>query len=133
MSVYKSLLLVLDDKGLDDILCGLVDRFGEPPASVTNLINESRLRLSTARAGINSVVLRGCGVLCSINRACAESYVLAFINYAELFFNKKKMVFHVLPHSGNGFSLCIHFTKKQDSYTILSRFFNKFIALENNN
>ena len=112
---------------------GLVDRVGGPPAAVTNLVNESRLRLWAARTGINSVVLRGCGVQCSIKEPCAESYVLAFMNYAEYFFNKKKMVFHFLPHSGKGFSLCIHFTKKQDSYSLLSRFFNKFIALENNN
>jgi hypothetical protein len=87
----------------------------------------------SARAGINSVVRRGCGVLCSIRGHRAESYVVAFMNYAELFLNKKKIVFHVLPHSGKSFSLCIHFTKKQDSYSILSRFFNKFKVLEKNN
>ena len=59
--------------------------------------------------------------------------ILAFMNYAEHFFNKKKIVFHVLPLSGKGFSLCVHFTKKQDSYSILSCFFNKFNALEKNN
>ena len=133
MSVYKSLVAAFDEKGLDDVLYGLVDRFGGPPVSVTNLINESRLRLWAARAGINSVILRGCGVLCSINQPCAESYVLAFMNYAEHFFNKKKIVFHVLPLSEKAFSLCIHFTKKQDSYSLLSHFFNKFNALEKNN
>jgi hypothetical protein len=86
-----------------------------------------------AQAGINSIFLRGCGVLCSINGHVAESYVLSFMNFAEHFFNKKKIVFHVLPLSGKGFSLCIHFTKKQDSYSLLSHFFNKFNALEKNN
>jgi transcription-repair coupling factor (superfamily II helicase) len=133
MSIYKGLVSVFDEAGLDDILYSLIDRFGPPPASVINLINESRLRLLAARAGINSVFHRGCGVLCSINGRVSESYVLSFMNYTEHFFNKKKIVFHILPFSGNGFSLCIHFTKKQDSYSLLSHFFNKFNALEKNN
>ena len=67
MSIYKSLVTVFDEKGLDDVLYGLVDRFGGPPESLINLINESRLRLLASLAGINSVVRRGCGVVCSID------------------------------------------------------------------
>jgi transcription-repair coupling factor (superfamily II helicase) len=133
MSVYKSLVAVFDQAGLDDILYCLDNRFGGPPASVINLINESRLRLLAARAGINSVVRRGCGILCSVGGRGNESCVLSFVNYAEHFLNKKKIIFHFLPLSKKDFSLCVHFTKKQDSYSILSRFFNKFNALEKNN
>ena len=92
MSIYKSLVTVFDEKGLDDILYGLVDRFGAPPASVINLINESRLRLVAARLGINSIVLRGCGIVCSFLGSSAGSYSSALIAFSESFFGSKTIL-----------------------------------------
>ena len=123
----------MGDDVLDDILNGLVDRFGGPPSSLINLINEARLRLLSARFGVSSVVLRGCGVVCSIRERESKPYSSAVMDYADYFFKKEKVVFHFLPLYESGLSLCVHFTKTQDSYLLFSRFFYKFDALEKYN
>ena len=130
MSVYKNLSTVSSEKDLDNILCGLIDRFGSAPTSLINIVNESRLRLLAARAGINSVVLRGCGVVCSSGIYDSVDYISSLIDFAGRFFEEEKIVYHVLPSVKNLFSLCVHFGEKIDSYYLFSRFFYKFNAVE---
>ena len=130
MSVYKNLFTVSNEKELDNILNSLVDRFGVAPASLINLVNESRLRLHAARVGVSSVLHRGCGVVCSVGGRDPVFYASSLIACAGRFFEEEKIVYHVLPSSVNNFSLCVHFTEKLDIYSIFSRFFDKFTALE---
>ena len=133
MSVYKNLFTVSSEKDLDNILYNLIDRFGDAPSSLINLVNESKLRLHAARSGVNSVLRRGCGIVCSVGSSDHVFYASSLIAYAERFFEEKKIVYHVLPSDLNNLSLCIHFTEKLDIYSIFSHFFDKFSALQKNN
>ena len=130
MSVYKNLVSASSEKGLENILYNLINRFGDAPDSLINLLNEARLRLQASRVGINSVVLRGCGVVCSVLERGEGPFASALISYAVRFFKEQKIVFHMLPSDKNNLLFCVHFMEKQDSYSLFSLFFNKFDALE---
>jgi transcription-repair coupling factor (superfamily II helicase) len=47
------------DTQIDEVLDELTDRYGEPPAPVTNLIAVSRLRRAAVKAGLSEVVAMG--------------------------------------------------------------------------
>ena len=47
------------DTQIDEVLEELTDRYGEPPAAVTNLIAVSRLRRAAVKAGLSEVVAMG--------------------------------------------------------------------------
>jgi len=129
MSVYKSLTSATLDKELDDILYNLVNRFGPVPDPVTSLIKESRLRLVASRVGICSLVRRPCGVVCSVENRTENYYASAVIDYAENFFNKSNVKYHIVPTKRAVLSLCIHFENNKDIYSLFSRFDVKFDAL----
>ena len=129
MSIYKSLTSATLDKELDDILYNLVNRFGPVPDPVTSLIKESRLRLIASRVGICSLVRRPCGVVCSVENRTEQHYASAVIDYAENFFNKSNVNYHIVPTKRAALSLCVHFENNEDIYSLFSRFLGKFDAL----
>jgi transcription-repair coupling factor (superfamily II helicase) len=130
MSIYKNLSSAASEKVLDDILYNLVDRFGPVPESLMNLFNESRLRLLAALAGIKSLVRRGCGVVCTISSGSEKVRSIAILDYIERFFADAHIVFHVLPISGDCLSLCLHFSDSEDMFSLISKFLDKFKALD---
>ena len=97
MSVYRGLAVATTERVLDDILYNLINRFVPGPSSVINIINESRLRLCASRAGVASVVLRSCGVLCSVKNRTESFFASAFHDYAERFFKKGGIKYHIIP------------------------------------
>ena len=129
MSVYRSLAVATTEGGLDDILYNLINRFGPAPNPVINIINESRLRLSASRAGVCSVVLRSCGVLCSIKNRTESLFVSAVLDYAEVFFKERGIKYHIIPTQNDILGLCVHFVKNEDCCALFSRFFGKFDTL----
>jgi len=129
MSVYKGLAVATTEGVLDDILYNLINRFGPAPDSVINIINESRLRLAASRAGVCSVVLQSCGVLCSVKRGFENFSASVVLDYVDSFFKERKIEYHIIPASDDVLGLCIHLDKDEDSYALFSRFFGKFDAL----
>jgi transcription-repair coupling factor (superfamily II helicase) len=129
MSVYRGLAVATTEGVLDDILYNLINRFGPAPDSLINIINESRLRLVAARAGICSVVLRPCGVLCSVKNRGENLFASAVLDYADKFLKERGVDYHIIPANNDVLGLCIHLDKNEDSYAFFSRFFGKFDAL----
>ena len=129
MSVYKGLAVATTERGINEILYNLVNRFGPAPFSVMNIINESRLRLAASRVGISSVVLRSCGFLCSVNNGVGGGFASAVLDYADGFFKERDIKYHIIPNSDDLLVLCVHLAKDEDSYALFSRFFGKFDVL----
>jgi len=59
IDIYKKIASVENHDDALDVLDELIDRFGEPPASVKGLVDVSLLRNSAARLGIDRVTQRG--------------------------------------------------------------------------
>ena len=129
MSVYRGLAVATTEGALDGILYNLINRFGPAPDSLINIINESRLRLVASRAGICSVVLRPCGVLCSVKNRGENLFASAVLDYADKFLSEGGVNYHIMPANNDVLGLCIHLDENEDSYAFFSRFFGKFDAL----
>ncbi|MGH3715504.1 MAG: transcription-repair coupling factor [Micromonosporaceae bacterium] len=59
LEMYRKLAEVRDDAGLDEVRAELVDRYGQPPEPVANLLQVARFRLAMRRYGITEVSVQG--------------------------------------------------------------------------
>ncbi|MDO5697669.1 MAG: transcription-repair coupling factor [Dermatophilus congolensis] len=59
LEAYKRLASVTDDAGLDEIVAELIDRYGNYPEPVANLIEVAKLRTVARRAGISDIGVQG--------------------------------------------------------------------------
>lgn len=55
MDLYRRIALIRTEADADDVLDELIDRFGEPPGSVTALIQVALLRGEAGEAGITDI------------------------------------------------------------------------------
>ena len=55
MDLYRRIALIRSEEQADDLLDELIDRFGDPPPSVTALIHVALLRGEAGRAGISDI------------------------------------------------------------------------------
>jgi transcription-repair coupling factor (superfamily II helicase) len=63
IDAYKKISLVETAEDLSDVYDELLDRYGEPPKPVCNILTISHIRALGARAGISKIVSKGSGVL----------------------------------------------------------------------
>lgn len=55
MDLYRRIALIRSEEDADDMTDELVDRFGDPPRSVNNLIQVALMRGEAAEAGITEI------------------------------------------------------------------------------
>ncbi|MGL5899025.1 MAG: TRCF domain-containing protein, partial [Lactobacillaceae bacterium] len=55
IEMYQKILHAQSDNEVNDILDELIDRFGEPPISVLNLLNTARIKIQADHAGIEKI------------------------------------------------------------------------------
>ena len=80
MDLYRRIARVRTEEDADDIVDELIDRYGEPPRAVNNLISVALLRSAAAQAGITEIGQKGTTVnftlreadLQAVARLCAE-------------------------------------------------------------
>ncbi|MBT2514059.1 transcription-repair coupling factor [Arthrobacter sp. ISL-30] len=59
LEAYRKLAAATTNEGIDEVLAELVDRYGEPPQPVQNLIAVARFRVGAREAGLTDVALQG--------------------------------------------------------------------------
>ncbi|HXD27843.1 MAG TPA: transcription-repair coupling factor [Arthrobacter sp.] len=59
LEAYRKLAAATDTEGIDAVVAELVDRYGEPPAAVANLIEVARFRVRARAAGLTDVAMQG--------------------------------------------------------------------------
>ena len=59
MDLYRRMAAIRSKEDADDVIDELVDRFGDPPKPVLNLIDVALLRARAAAAGIDSIKQNG--------------------------------------------------------------------------
>lgn len=61
---YRRIAAIREESDADDLVDELIDRYGEPPRTVNNLISVALLRADAARAGVTDIDQRnGCLLL----------------------------------------------------------------------
>ena len=64
MDLYRRIAAIRSEADADDVMDELIDRYGEPPRTVNNLISVALLRADAARAGVTDIDQRnGCLLL----------------------------------------------------------------------
>ena len=129
LSFYKNLSSAIDENEINNILYQITNRFGPPPPPLNNLIQEYRLRLMAASAGVLSIRARGCGLVCKIIQNNSPEFVAAALEYIQQFLDGRNVDFHLLPLPGPGLSVCFHISHGTDKYSFFSSFLDKFGAL----
>ncbi|HLV08749.1 MAG TPA: TRCF domain-containing protein, partial [Halanaerobiales bacterium] len=59
IEIYKKIMRIKKDKYFSELIDELIDRFGEPPLELMNLIDISKIRRRSLELGINKVVREG--------------------------------------------------------------------------
>lgn len=59
LEAYRKLASAMTNEAIDEVLAELVDRYGEPPQEVKNLIDVARFRVDARAAGLTDVALQG--------------------------------------------------------------------------
>ncbi len=59
LEAYGKLASATDEAAVDEVRAELVDRYGEPPQQVDNLLDVARLRVHARRAGLAEIVAQG--------------------------------------------------------------------------
>lgn len=68
LAMYRRIADIRNEADAEDVLDELIDRFGEPPASVTGLISVSLLRNSAADMGIYEIGQKGDSLILYLDR-----------------------------------------------------------------
>jgi len=59
MDLYRRIAQIRDEAEADDLVDELLDRYGEPPKTVNNLISVALLRSAAANCGISEITQKG--------------------------------------------------------------------------
>jgi transcription-repair coupling factor (superfamily II helicase) len=59
LEAYRKLASALTTEAIEEVLAELVDRYGEPPLPVQNLIAVARFRVGAREAGLSDIALQG--------------------------------------------------------------------------
>ncbi|MEG2421920.1 MAG: TRCF domain-containing protein, partial [Oscillospiraceae bacterium] len=59
MDLYRRIALIRNEEDADDLTDELIDRFGDPPRPVNNLISVALLRSAAAQNGISEIAQKG--------------------------------------------------------------------------
>ena len=63
MDLYRRMAAIRNQEDADDLLDEIVDRYGEPPKGVLNLIDIALLRAKARAVGVKDIRQKGCDVL----------------------------------------------------------------------
>ena len=67
MDLYRRIALIRSEADADDLTDELIDRYGDPPRQVNNLIAVALLRSDAARCGVKELTQKGNHVIFSLN------------------------------------------------------------------
>ena len=73
MDLYRRMAAIRTETDADDLLDEIVDRYGEPPKGVLNLVEIALLRANARKAGITDIRQKAAEVLFTLNNMNFEA------------------------------------------------------------
>ncbi|MBE6589463.1 MAG: transcription-repair coupling factor [Ruminococcaceae bacterium] len=119
MALYKRIALIASEEDIADVTDELVDRYGEPPKAVQNLLHIALIHSLAVKCRITSVREDGVGVHLTPQH-------MDFDAWAELsshFPGKLRMIMSGDPH------ICLRTDKKENTLTVIHKIFEKYIEI----
>lgn len=74
MDLYRRIAAVRSEAEADELVDELIDRYGEPPRPVNNLISVALLRATAARCRISDLAQKGDKLIFTLEEFCLESF-----------------------------------------------------------
>ena len=74
MDLYRRIAAIRDEQEADELVDELIDRYGEPPRPVNNLISVALLRATAARCRINDLAQKGDKLVFSLDEFRLEPF-----------------------------------------------------------
>lgn len=69
IEIYKKIMAVKKEETLSGLIDELIDRFGDPPEVVINLINISKIKIAARKLGINKIIYNNSYIICYFTSA----------------------------------------------------------------
>ena len=85
MDLYRRIAAVQNEEEADELVDELIDRYGEPPRPVNNLLSVALLRAKAAQCRINDLAQKGDKLVFTLDEFRLESFsaLCARENYAK--------------------------------------------------
>lgn len=122
MDLYRRMAAIRTPEDADDLLDEIVDRYGEPPKGVLNLIDIALLRAKARQAGIKDIKQKGSDVLFVLTN-------LDFEKVSRLFEDTKMKSCVVFVAGAKEPTLKLKLTSGSDSLKQSKVFVDKFLSL----
>jgi len=91
LEIYRRIALVQTEEEKTDLIDELIDRFGEPPQSLVNLIDASLLRNTAGRMGITEISQKRGALFFYVTRPTPQQISALMVKYYDrIAFNDKK-------------------------------------------
>ena len=120
MGLYKRMAMIETVEDKDDILDELIDRYGDTPKPVMNLLNIALVRSSAIKCGISSIVEDANEV-----RVYPEDFDMeVWSELSDYFRNRIRVVM------GEKISVNFRFKKDENLPALMFKLFNKYIEFE---
>ncbi len=119
MALYKRIALIASTDDISDVTDELVDRFGEPPRAVQNLLQIALLHSMAVKCRITSIRQDPTGVHITPEHMDFDTWA----ELASLFPGKLRMVMSGEPH------ICLRADKKEDPLSLLQKIFEKYTQI----
>ncbi len=74
MDLYRRIAAIRGEEEADELVDELIDRYGEPPRPVNNLISVALLRATAARCRISDLAQKGDKLIFTLEEFCLESF-----------------------------------------------------------
>ena len=96
MELYRQIAMVRTEEEADDLLDELIDRFGDPPKSLLNLIGASLLRNTAGRLGITEISQKRGALFFFVTQPNAKQLQALMMQYYDrIAFNDKTAPYYV--------------------------------------
>jgi transcription-repair coupling factor (superfamily II helicase) len=76
MDLYRRMAAIRDQNDADDLLDEIIDRYGDPPKGVLNLIDIALLRANARKAGISDIKQKAGDVLFTLTNLNFEAVTI---------------------------------------------------------
>ena len=119
MALYKRIALIASEDDLSDVTDELVDRYGEPPRQVQNLLRIALLHSLAIKCRITSVREDNAGIHITPERMDFDTWA----ELASLFPGKLRMIMSGDAH------ICLRTDKKENALALLQQIFEKYTEI----
>jgi transcription-repair coupling factor (superfamily II helicase) len=120
VGIYKKIISLKSEEAINDIIDELIDRFGDIPHELMNLIKVSRIKIKAIKLGIEKIELKKNMINCKFDNNNNNK-----LNGKSLFNLIEKYPYRIKVHSGEKSAIGVKIKNKGEQLQILKEILNE--------